>query len=64
MSAFHTAFGDRDRTQSIPAPWIFAAKMLFALVLVLAATLALVGTEVLVTDPSHLGNADFLLVLQ
>jgi len=64
MSAFQTAFERRGRAKSIRAVSVFAAKILFALALVITATIALVRTEVLVGNPQHLGNADLLLILQ
>jgi hypothetical protein len=64
MSAFQTAFERRDHATSIRAAAVFAAKILFALALVLTATIALVRTEVLVADAQYLGNPDLLLILQ
>jgi hypothetical protein len=63
MSAFQTAFERQDQTKSIRAVTIFTAKILFALALVLTATVALVRTEVLVVDAQQLGNTDLLLIM-
>jgi hypothetical protein len=62
MSASHTVFEHHDETKAIRAPWVFAGKVLFALALVVAATIALVRTEILVADPRQLGNTDLLLI--
>jgi len=64
MSAFHTVSERRSGTKSVRASWIFAAKIVFALALVVTATIALVRTEVLVADAQQLGNPDLLLILQ
>ena len=61
MSTFQTAFAPRDREKSTRAGWLFAAKILFALALVLAATFALVGTEFLLGAPASLIGADFMV---
>jgi len=65
MSGLQTAFGRRDSANySVRTAWVFAAKILFALALVLTATFALVRTEVLSADPQLLGNPDPILFLQ
>jgi hypothetical protein len=63
MSASHTVFEHHDESKAIRAPWVFAGKVLFALALVLMATVALVRTEVLVVDAQQLGNTDLLLIV-
>jgi hypothetical protein len=57
MSVFQTT---QERQKSIHATWIFAAKVLFALALVLAATFALVRTEVVAGGP--ISTADLLVM--
>jgi hypothetical protein len=64
MSAVQTAFERRDAAKSTRAAWVFAAKVLFALALVLTATFALVRTEVMSADPQQLGNPAPILMLQ
>jgi hypothetical protein len=62
---FETAFEGREAANSVrTVPWLFAAKVVFALALVLTATFALVRTEVLTVDPQQLGNPDPILFLQ
>ena len=64
MSSVQMIFERRDPVKSVRSAWVFAAKLLFALALVLTATIALLRTEVLVADPQQLGNPDSLLILQ
>ena len=64
MFASQTAFERRDAARSVRPTWAFAAKIAFALVLVLTATFALVRTEVLSGGERLLGNSDPILFLQ
>jgi hypothetical protein len=63
MSAFQTAYERNDQAKPIRAAWVFAAKTLIALALVLTATIAVVRTEVL-AGVQQLENADPPLILQ
>ena len=64
MSFFQAAFEREDAAKSIRAAGIFAAKVLFALALVLTATVGLVRTEVFLADADYLSNADLLMIVQ
>ena len=64
MSAFQTAFEGHDQAKSMRAVAVFAAKIMFALALVITATVALVRSEVLLAAADHIGNADLLRILE
>src|SRR5262249_14036736 len=64
MSLFHAAFERDDAAKSIRAAGVFAAKVLFALALLLTATIALVRSEALVAEMGYLSNADLLMIVQ
>ena len=64
MSAFQTAYERNDQARSVRQTAIFAGKVLFALALVLTATIALVRTEILISDVQHLDNPELVLMLE
>ena len=64
MSAFGTVFARTDRARSSETSWRFAGQVALALVLVIAATLALVETELGMARAHHLSDADLRLILE